>query len=92
MFVVCGFHRKSVHTRFTSFALDDEFQELSSSGFNAASTATVSRYGDLVSRITLEISLPALSAPAIPDTSSGAVAGAQYATTGAYYINSIGFR
>lgn len=82
---------KSVHTRFTSCALDDEFQELSTSGFASTSTATISRYGDLVSRITLEINLPPLRAPLIPDTSSGASAGATYDTTGAYYVNAIGF-
>jgi len=82
---------KTVHTRFTSCASDEEFQELSTSGFSATSTATISRYGDLVSRITLEITLPALRAPAIPDTSSGATAGAVYAETGAHYVNAIGF-
>ncbi|KAG5186331.1 putative major capsid protein, partial [Tribonema minus] len=82
---------KSVHTRFTSFALDDDFQELSTSGFASTSTATLSRYGDLISRITLEIVLPALKAPDIPDTSAGASAGALYAETGAYYVNCIGW-
>ncbi|KAG5191340.1 FirrV-1-B50 [Tribonema minus] len=82
---------RAVHTRFTSCALDDEFQELSTSGFASTSTATISRYGDLVSRITLEIVLPPLSAPDIPDTSSGAGAGAHYADTAAYYVNSIDF-
>lgn len=50
----------------------------------------MSRYGDLISRITLEITLPPLHAPAIPDTTSS-TAGATYATTGAYYVNAIGF-
>jgi Major capsid protein N-terminus len=54
-------------------------------------TATISRYGDLVSRITLEITLPPLRAPVIPNTSAGASAGAVYAETGAYYVNAIGF-
>lgn len=79
---------KSVHTRFTSCALDDEFQELSTCGFDAKqATATISRYGDLVSRITLEITLPPLRAPQIPKASGTG----NETDTGAYYVNSIGF-
>lgn len=83
---------RAVHIRFTSSALDDELQELSSVAFNSVSTLIVNRYGDLITRIALEVTLPALAAPQIPV--SPATTPPTYvsaADTGAHYVNCIGF-
>jgi Major capsid protein N-terminus len=92
---------------FTSCAMDDELQELSNSGFDTNSSCTVHRYGDLIARITLEVTLPAIEAPAIPAalaqpattttvngqvvTTPAATGNFLQANTGAHYVNSIGF-
>ena len=72
---------KSTHSRFTSFACDDEILELSNTAWNTSTTATISRYGDLVNRITLEITLPPIEAPVIENATAAA----------AYYVNAVGF-
>lgn len=83
---------RSVHLRFSSFAIDDELSPLSNSAFGTTSTVTLNRYGDLISRIALQITLPPLSAPQIPV--SPATNPATYVDstlTGAHYVNSVGF-
>jgi hypothetical protein len=83
---------KSVHLRFSSFALDDEISPLSTSGFGTMANLTLNRYGDLISRIALEITLPPLAAPQIstvPATNPATYVDADL--TGAHYVNCIGF-
>ncbi|KAG5183124.1 large eukaryotic DNA virus major capsid protein-domain-containing protein [Tribonema minus] len=82
---------RSVHTRFTSCAMDDEFQDLSNSGFDTSSSATINRYGDLISRVTLEITLPPLAAPQVPITGTSPVTYHPAADTAAHWVNCIGF-
>jgi hypothetical protein len=81
-----------VHTRLASSALDDELQDLTSVAFNSSSTLTINRYGDLVTRIALEVVLPPLAAPAIPVTPATSPATFLPSTsTGAHYVNCIGY-
>ncbi|KAG5190066.1 putative major capsid protein [Tribonema minus] len=82
---------RAVHTRFTSCAMDDELQELSNSGFDTSSSATINRYGDLISRVSLEIVLPPLAAPEIAIAGASPAANYAPADCAAYYVNSIGY-
>jgi hypothetical protein len=77
---------RSQWTKYSPSALDDEILELSNSGLNTTSSTTLARYGDLVSRITLMIDLPGITAPSTvsEDTSSA------FNATGAYYVNAVG--
>jgi hypothetical protein len=82
---------KTQHQRFTNFAEDFEENPFSagSVGFGQRVSATISRYGDLVSDILLEIELPAIGAAAEVNDSGGLpVADADKA---AYWVNAIGF-
>ncbi len=90
---------KTQHRRYTSFAEDLEYNDFSSGtvGFGQKVSASVSRYGDLVSDLMLEVSLPAIVAPtgdttwsAVVDASGDALT-AEPAVTGAYWVNAIGF-
>jgi len=67
--------------------VDDEFQELTNTGFDSQSSCTLNRYGDLIARVALEIKLPPLAAPEI--TIGQTVIPAS--DRGAYYVNCIGF-
>jgi len=83
---------RSVHIRYTSSASDDDLSELTTSGFDTSSTMTVNRYGDLISRIALEVQLPPLAAPQIPVTpATNPVTYIDAADTGAHYVNCIGY-
>ena len=82
---------KTQHRRYTSFAEDLEFNDFSSGtvGFGQKVSASVSRYGDLVSDLMLEVKLPAIEAAAVVlDGSGNTVADADKA---AYWVNAIGF-
>ena len=82
---------KSQHKRYTNFAEDFEENDFSSGsvGFGQKVSANVSRYGDLVSDVLLEVSLPAISASAtVLDASGNSVADANKA---AYWVNAIGY-
>ena len=82
---------KSQHKRYTNFAEDFEENDFSSGtvGFGQRVSANVSRYGDLVSDVLLEVTLPAIEAPAsVLDASGVAVADADKA---AYWVNAIGY-
>jgi hypothetical protein len=82
-----------MHIRFTSCALDDELQELSNTGFDTTSSCILNRYGDLISRVALEIVLPPLAAPeiTIPAVGSGSPTVVASADKGAHYVNAIGY-
>ncbi|KAG5179262.1 FirrV-1-B50 [Tribonema minus] len=72
--------------------MDDDFQELSNSGFDTSSSATINRYGDLISRITLEIRLPPLAAPQVPVVpATNPVTYYASEDTAAHWVNAIGF-
>ena len=82
---------KSQHRRYTSFAEDFEINDFSSGtvGFGQKVSASVSRYGDLVSDLMLEVTLPAIEASAtVLDASGNTVADSDKA---AYWVNAIGF-
>ena len=82
---------KSQHKRYTNFAEDFEENDFSSGsvGFGQRVSANVSRYGDLVSDVLLEVTLPPLEASAIVlDASGAAVADSDKA---AYWVNAIGY-
>lgn len=80
---------KTQHRRYTSFAEDFELNDFSSGtvGFGQKVTASISRYGDLVSDIMLEVKIPAISPPTGVLVSSGNVT----TDTAVYWVNSIGF-
>lgn len=83
---------RAIHTRFTSFASDDDIMDVVNSGFDTSSTMTLNRYGDLISRIVLEISLPPIAAPDIPvPGTSNPVEYYAPEDTAAYYVQAIGF-
>ena len=82
---------KTMHKRYTSFAEDFEENDFSAGtvGFGQKVSANVSRYGDLVSDIMLEVTLPPIEAAAtVLDASGNTVADADKA---AYWVNAIGF-
>lgn len=82
---------KSNHKRYTNFAEDFEENDFSAGtvGFGQKVSATISRYGDLVSDIFLHVTLPAIEASAtVLDASGNTVADADKA---AYWVNAIGF-
>ena len=82
---------KSQHKRYTNFAEDFEENDFSSGsvGFGQRVSANVSRYGDLVSDVLLEVTLPPLEATASLTDASGA----EYADAdkAAYWVNAIGY-
>lgn len=82
-----------MHIRFTSCALDDELQELSNSGFSTSSTVTLNRYGDLITRLALEVTLPPLAAPVItiPGVNGAPATTVTAKNAGAHYVNCIGY-
>ena len=90
---------KTQHRRYTSFAEDLEYNDFSSGtvGFGQKVSASISRYGDLVSDLMLEVALPAIEAPAtgfigLTDASGDVLAAEPAAdTTSAYWVNAIGF-
>ena len=95
---------KTQHRRYTSFAEDLEYNDFSSGsvGFTQKVSAAISRYGDLVSDIMLEVKLPALSAPTeaqyitagATDASGTAIVVGDLAddsSRSAYWVNAIGF-
>ncbi|CAM9127677.1 unnamed protein product [Laminaria digitata] len=75
---------KTMHKRYTNFAEDFEENDFSAGtvGFGQKVSANVSRYGDLVSDILFEVSLPAIEASATVLDASG--------NTAAYWVNAIG--
>ena len=82
---------KSQHKRYTNFAEDFEENDFSagSVGFGQRVSANVSRYGDLVSDVLMEVCLPPIQAPDnVLDASGVAVADADKA---AYWVNAIGY-
>ena len=82
---------KTVHKRYTNFAEDLEENDFSAGtvGFGQKVSANVSRYGDLVSDIMLEVSLPPIEASStVLDASGNSVADADKA---AYWVNAIGY-
>ncbi len=82
---------KSQHKRYTNFAEDFEENDFSAGtvGFGQKVSANISRYGDLVSDLLLEVQLPAIEASAtVLDASGNTVADADKA---AYWVNAIGF-
>ena len=82
---------KTQHRRYSTFAEDYEFNDFSSGtvGFGQKVSASISRYGDLVSDIMMEVKLPAIEASAtVTDASGNTVADADKA---AYWVNAVGF-
>ncbi len=82
---------KSQHKRYTNFAEDFEENDFSAGtvGFGQRVSANVSRYGDLVSDVLLEVTLPAIGASAsVMDASGVEVAASDKA---AYWVNAIGY-
>lgn len=82
---------KSQHKRYTNFAEDFEENDFSSGtvGFGQRVSANVSRYGDLVSDVLLEVCLPAIEASAsVTDASGNLVADEDKA---AYWVNAVGY-
>ena len=82
---------KTKHNRYTSFAEDYEQNDFSAGtvGFGQKVSANISRYGDLVSDIMLEVTLPAIQASAtVLDASGNTVADSDKA---AYWVNAVGF-
>ena len=80
-----------MHKRYTSFAEDFEENDFSAGtvGFGQKVSANVSRYGDLVSDILLEVQLPAIeAATTVLDASGNTLASED---TAAYWVNAIGF-
>ena len=74
-------------SRFAPFAVDDEVLELSAAGWSTTSSVTLARYGDLIHRLTLELTLPPLK---VPDTLTGTDMDGAVSTI-CYYSNAIGF-
>jgi hypothetical protein len=86
---------KTKHQAFTNFAEDFEENEFSSGtvGFGQKVSATINRYGDLVSDVMLEVKLPAIGAPdSFPDPSDlTSPAELDAANKAAYWVNAVGF-
>ncbi|CAM9107892.1 unnamed protein product [Ectocarpus sp. 12 AP-2014] len=82
---------KSQHKRYTNFAEDFEENDFSAGtvGFGQRVSANVSRYGDLVSDVLLEVTLPAIQASESVVDSGGTEVDA--ADKAAYWVNSIGY-
>jgi len=83
---------KTKHNRYTSFAEDFEENDFSAGtvGFGQKVSANINRYGDLVSDIMLEVSLPAIESPATTVDGSGDAL-TDPIRQGAYWVNAIGF-
>ena len=82
---------KTVHRRYTSFAEDLEENDFSAGtvGFGQKVSANISRYGDLVTDMFMEVRLPPIEAAAnVTDASGNTVADADKA---AYWVNAIGY-
>ena len=82
---------KTTHVRYTNFAEDYEENDFSAGtvGFGQKVSTSISRYGDLVSDLLLEVQLPALSNPSsVTDASGNAV---DDEDVGVYWVNAIGF-
>ncbi|ACH46811.1 putative major capsid protein [Feldmannia species virus] len=82
---------KTVHKRYTSFAEDLEENDFSAGtvGFGQKVSANVSRYGDLVTDMFMEVALPPIEAAATVTNAEGVeVADADKA---AYWVNAIGY-
>ena len=82
---------KSQHKRYTNFAEDFEENDFSAGtvGFGQRVSANVSRYGDLVSDVLLEVTLPAIQASDIVLNGAGTEVAA--ADKAAYWVNAIGY-
>lgn len=82
---------KSQHKRYTNFAEDFEENDFSAGtvGFGQRVSANVSRYGDLVSDVLLEVTLPAIQAS--ESVVNGAGTEVDDADKAAYWVNAIGY-
>ena len=82
---------KTKHNRYTSFAEDYEENDFSAGtvGFGQKVSANISRYGDLVSDIMLEVTLPAIEASINVLDGSGATVLDE--NKFAYWVNAVGF-
>jgi len=77
---------RSVHARYSSFAIDEERLEFTTGmGFGSSSQVQIARYGDLAMRMTLEITLPGLYSTNTDQIDSAA------ATWHAHYTNAVGW-
>jgi hypothetical protein len=83
------------HNRYTNFAEDFEWNDMNGVVTFGAQKApsTISRYGDLITDLHIYFSLPAIEAP--PDGAwnmyEDASGNTAYYTTGAYWVNAIGY-
>lgn len=82
---------RSVHQRFTSYAADIERVDLSQPTINTTAHVTLPRYGDIIQRLTLEVTLPALERNASMLKQTDNTTDISAGNYGGHYCNAVGY-